>query len=147
MVWVKIDMEPKHLRLRDYADAITENPLHHTIVLNLDQQNGRMPHDTMAWVALLVAQRLWGDLPTWDLDNITPEAWHLLKSKLAYTEWMPCIATRRAIAGITLEKSVSLEGYELWQEEDLPDDIKPKYLAHIDLLLWCIPCYTTNIGE
>lgn len=128
------------MKLRDYVDAIVRNPGDHHIVLQPQcDPEKRAPHDTMAWVTLMVAQKLWGDLSTWNLNNITFEAWHVLKSKMACTEWQPCIATSQFIPDITDEASKALQGYWLWQNQDLPDDVRPKYLKTIDLLLWCVP--------
>lgn len=153
------------MRLRDYADAIVQathdHDQHTRIVLNPDsgRSASQPPHAMMAWVTLLVAQRLWGDLSTWRLDGkeseprvpeallpgpcvwITPAAWHDLQSRMACTEWCPCIATRQEVPGLTCRASQALEGYWLWQEDDLPDVIRPKYLVHLDLMLWVCPVW------
>lgn len=132
-------MQAKTLKLRDYADAIVHNSGHESIVLNLDANAARKPHEIMAHVTLLVAQQLWGDLPTWNLDHITPEAWQALKHKMACTEWAPCIATKRVIPGVTHRPSQSKEGYWLWQDTDFPAGVQLKMVSHLDLWLWCVP--------
>jgi len=137
-------MERRTLSLRDYADAIVRNPGQHSIVLNLDTRTGHQPHEIMAQVTLLVAQELWGDFKTWNLDNITLGAWHGLKDKMACTEWAPCIATKRTVPGLTFRPSQALEGYWLWQDADAPDGLRLKLVPHIDLMLWCVPDLGSN---
>lgn len=123
-----------HRKMADYVQMVASgNYAPGTLVL---QESGPKPAERAVFVALMVAQLLFGDLRKWDASLITDEAWQDLRRRVAATGWDVRVAALCPLGGEACPSAVA-PGFWLWQAEDVSTQYPVKWVQPANMLVWC----------